>query len=156
MDRRDTSGTLALAAGATLLLFFDAGTRVLATNDEARFAVLARDILEHGRWLLPRLGDTPYLNKPPLMAWLIALVSWPLGGVTQGSAVWPSLAAAVGLVLTTWWIGRRLWDQAVGLTAGFVMLVTFGQSYDAASELLHGGCSGPWTLRPSDIRQAVP
>jgi 4-amino-4-deoxy-L-arabinose transferase-like glycosyltransferase len=122
MNRHDTSSTLALAAGATLLLFFDAGTRVFATNDEARFAVLARDILDHGTWLLPRLGDTPYLNKPPLMAWLIALVSWPLGGVTQGTAVWPSLAAAVGLVLTTWWIGRGLWDQAVGLTAGFVVL----------------------------------
>jgi len=124
MDRHDTRSALGLAAGAALLLFFDAGTRVLATNDEARFAVLARDILDHGTWLLPRLGDTPYLNKPPLMAWLIALVSWPLGGVTQGTAVWPSLAAAVGLVLTTWWVGRRLWDQAVGLTAGFLVLTT--------------------------------
>src|SRR5437660_382191 len=74
----------------------------------------------------PRLGDTPYLNKPPLVAWLIALVSWPAGGVTQSTAIWPSLAAALGIVLVTWWIGRRLWDQAVGLTAGFVVLTMHG------------------------------
>jgi len=126
LDRHDRRGVLALGAGAALLLFFDVGARVLATNDEARFAVLARDVLDHGTWLLPRLGETPYLNKPPLVAWLIALVSWPAGGVTQSTAVWPSLASALGIVLITWWIGRRLWDQAVGLTAGFVVLTMHG------------------------------
>ena len=52
--------------------------------------------------------------------------------------------------------GRGLLCGASGLMAGVVMLVTFGQSYDSASELLHGGCSGPWVLGSSDIRQAVP
>jgi hypothetical protein len=52
--------------------------------------------------------------------------------------------------------GRGLLCGASGLMAGVVMLVTFGQSYDSASELLHGGCSGPWLLGPRDIRQAVP
>ena len=52
--------------------------------------------------------------------------------------------------------GRGLLCGASGLMAGVVMLVTFGQSYDSASELLHGGCSGPWVLGSSDVRQAVP
>jgi 4-amino-4-deoxy-L-arabinose transferase-like glycosyltransferase len=119
-------GVLALGCAGALLLFFDVGVRVLASNDEARFAVLARDVLRHGTWLLPRLGDTPYLNKPPLVAWLIALASWPTGVVTQGTAVWPSLLAALGVTLLTWWIGRRLWDERVGLTAGFVVLTMHG------------------------------
>lgn len=126
MDRRDLRGVLALGAGAALLLCFDAGTRVLASNDEARFAVLGRNVLRHGTWLVPSLGDAPYLNKPPLVAWLIALVSWPAGDVTQRTAVWPSLLAALGVVLLTWWIGRRLWGQAVGLTAGFLVLTMHG------------------------------
>jgi hypothetical protein len=52
--------------------------------------------------------------------------------------------------------GRGLLCGAGAIMAGIVMVVTFGQSYDSASELMHGGCSGPWTVRPSDIRQAVP
>jgi hypothetical protein len=36
------------------------------------------------------------------------------------------------------------------------MTLTLGQSYDSASELMHGGCSGPWIVRSADIRQAVP
>jgi 4-amino-4-deoxy-L-arabinose transferase-like glycosyltransferase len=123
---KDRRGTLALLALAALLLCFDAGARGLATNDEARFPMLARDMLRHGTWLVPRLGDTPYLNKPPLEAWLIALVSWPVGAVTQATAVWPSLLAGLGIVLTTWWIGARLWSGAVGLTAGFIVLTMHG------------------------------
>lgn len=52
--------------------------------------------------------------------------------------------------------GRGLLCGASGLMAGVVMLVTFGQAYDSASEVLHGGCSGPWLVGPSEIRQAVP
>jgi predicted small secreted protein len=52
--------------------------------------------------------------------------------------------------------GRGLLCGTSGLMAGVVMLVTFGQAYDSASELLHGACSGPWFLGPSEIRQAVP
>ena len=52
--------------------------------------------------------------------------------------------------------GRGLLCGGSALMAGLVMVVTMGQSYDTASELMHGGCSGPWIVRPSDIRQAVP
>jgi len=52
--------------------------------------------------------------------------------------------------------GRGLICGAGGLMAGVVMLITFGQSYESASEVLHGACSGPWSLTPSDIRQAIP
>ena len=123
---RNAGGLLVLLALGAALLFFDAGARVLASNDEARFPMLARDMLRHGSWLVPRLGDVPYLNKPPVDAWLIALAAWPTGAVTQATAVWPSLLAALGVALATWWIGARLWDRAVGLAAGFVVLTTHG------------------------------
>ena len=52
--------------------------------------------------------------------------------------------------------GRGLLCGGSAIMAGLVMVVTLGQSYDSASELMHGGCSGPWIVRPSDVRQAVP
>jgi len=108
------------------LLFFDLGTRVLASNDEARFPVLARDILARGDWLLPRLNGTPHLNKPPLSAWLIALASWPGGQVTQTTAALPSLLAALGVVAVTYWIAWRLFSAETALVAGLVVVTTYG------------------------------
>ena len=115
-----------LVSVSCLLLFFDLGVRVLATNDETRFPVLARDILAHGHWLLPRLNGAPHLNKPPLHAWLIAFASWPLGSVTQASAAIPSLLAALGVVLATWWIAKWLFGAAVATVAGLVVVTTYG------------------------------
>ncbi len=120
------AGPAALLALTVLLLFFDFGVRVLATNDETRFPMLARDILAHGNWVLPQIGGVPHLNKPPLYAWLVALGAWPGGGVTQSSALWPSLMAAIGVVIATAWIGRRLWNRAIGLTAGFIVVTMHG------------------------------
>lgn len=115
-----------LVSASVLLLFFDFGARILSTNDEARFPMLARDILARGDWLLPRLDGSIYLNKPPLHAWLIALASWPTGQVTQWSAVLPSLLGAVGIAVATYWIGRRLFGPAAGVVAGMIVVTTHG------------------------------
>ena len=72
---------IALAGAA--LIGVQLAARTFATNDEARFPLLAQDILARGDWLRPRLNGVGYFNKPPLLAWLIALVSWPFGRVTE-------------------------------------------------------------------------
>ena len=41
--------------------------------------MLAPDILEHRRWLVPEIRGQLYLNKPQLYFWTIALVSLPAG-----------------------------------------------------------------------------
>lgn len=126
-SRSGGRGRLALLVSASVvLLFFDLGGRTLSTNDEARFPLLARDILAHGDWLLPRLDGSLYLNKPPLHAWLIALASWPTGLVSEWSAVLPSLIGAVGVAVATAWIGSRLFGAHVGLAAGLIVVTTHG------------------------------
>ena len=102
-----SAGVAGLLAVSAALLMLNLGTRVFATNDEARFPMLARDILAEGHWLLPRLDGVPHLNKPPLHAWLIALASWPMGAVTQWTASVPSVFAALVVVLATYWMARR-------------------------------------------------
>jgi 4-amino-4-deoxy-L-arabinose transferase-like glycosyltransferase len=122
----EVGGPLVLLAVAIALLFFDLGSRILVTNDEARFPLLARDILGGGSWILPQLDHTPYSNKPPLCAWLIAMAAWPAGHVTQVSALWPSLVAALGVAIATTWIGWRLSGPTSALIAGFVAVTTHG------------------------------
>ena len=119
-------GWVILMALSAALLFFDCGAHVLSTNDEARFPLMARDILARGHWLLPAIDGAPMLNKPPLHAWLIALAAWPTGAVTQRTAALPSLLAALALVAGTCWIGRRVFDAQVGFIAGLIAVTTAG------------------------------
>ena len=125
---RRLSGRFALVAfvGAAVLSFgFE--SRLLLTNDDTRFPVMAEDVLANGHWLVPALPDgTPHLAKPPLVVWLIALASWPAGSVGVRTAVLPSLLAAIGVVLLTYWLGRRLFDPDAGVVAGLTVATTVG------------------------------
>jgi len=127
--RSPLTGFVACAAAVAVsaaLLGFDLGAHVLTTNDEARFPVMARDILAKGHWLLPETSGAPMLNKPPLHAWLIALGAWPTGIVSQRVAVVPSFVAALGVVATTCLIARRLFGPGVDLAAGLIVATTAG------------------------------
>jgi len=114
-------GVLALAA---LILLIPVARRPFWSSDEARFALLAQDILDHGRWLMPELRGQPYLNKPQLYFWSIALVSIPFGRVTELSASIPSAASAVAAVAGVVEIGRFHWGWRAGALAGLILATT--------------------------------
>lgn len=115
------AGVLILAA---IVFALPAGRRPFWSSDEARFAILAQDILDHGRWLVPHLRDDLYLNKPQLYFWSIALVSLPVGRVTELTAAIPSVVSAWATVAAVVAIGRLAWGPAVGLLAGLVLIAT--------------------------------
>lgn len=109
---------------AVVVFAIPAGRRPFWSSDEARFAVLAQDILDHGRWLVPHLRGDLYLNKPQLYFWSIALVSLPVGRVTELTAAIPSVVSAVATVAAIMLIGRLLWGPVVGLLAGLILIAT--------------------------------
>lgn len=83
---------------ATLTLLAGLGGSRL-TYHEAIWALNAREMLASGDFLVPTIDGRPWLEKPPLGAWLIAASGWPFGGVTEASARLPSALAAIGLCL---------------------------------------------------------
>jgi len=109
---------------AVVVFAVPAGRRPFWSSDEARFAVLAQDILDHGRWLVPHLRGDLYLNKPQLYFWSVALASLPVGRVTELTAAIPSVASAVATVAAVIVIGRLLWGPLVGLLAGLILIAT--------------------------------
>src|SRR5262244_2996823 len=94
---------------SAMLVALPAGRRPFWSSDEARVALLARDALENGRWLVADLRDRQYLNKPQLTYWSVAVSSIPFGRVTEKSAAIPSVIASVAAVAGVIAIGRRLW-----------------------------------------------
>jgi 4-amino-4-deoxy-L-arabinose transferase-like glycosyltransferase len=112
-----------LAALALLLIATGIGLRDPWPADEPRFALVARDMVATGEWLLPRVGGQPYADKPPLFFWLIALCL----EVTRSLRVaflLPSFFAGLGCVGLVYDLGRRLWNRETGLAAGLALLFT--------------------------------
>ena len=112
----------ALVSAALVVYSMPIGTRPLWSQDEARMVLLAEDTVRHGLRLPARVRDVPYLNKPPLFFWTIALAAWPTGRVSDREAPIPSVAAALATLLGVFAIGRRL----SGAHTGFIALVVLG------------------------------
>ncbi|GMV68403.1 MAG: hypothetical protein AMXMBFR76_08420 [Pseudomonadota bacterium] len=88
--------------------------------DEPRFAQIAREMLLSGQWLIPHIGGHPYSDKPPVFFWAIAGFE-ALTGSARLAFLLPSLLAALGTLLLTYDLGRRLWNPRVGLLAALLL-----------------------------------
>jgi len=97
------------------------GSIPLIEKDEPRYAVTAREMLESGDYLVPRMNGEIRLAKPPLFYWLVA-GSFRVFGVNEFAARLPSALAGLGVLLGTLWIGRRMFPgTAIGLRAAVVL-----------------------------------
>lgn len=97
---------LALVALPALLLYPRMSFHLLEP-DESRYAQIPREMLQRGDWVVPHLQSEPYLDKPPLMYWLVML-SYSLFGVSAAAArIIPALAVH-GAILASYGFGRRL------------------------------------------------
>ncbi|MBT9315262.1 glycosyltransferase family 39 protein [Leptothoe spongobia TAU-MAC 1115] len=77
--------------------------------DEGTIASVARGMATSGDWLYPTLYDGPYLNKPPLVEWLMA--TGYMGGVSEWtSRLLPAMVSALAVPLL-YWIGREVFGQ---------------------------------------------
>ncbi len=115
---------LALLLGLGLLLLATGiGLRDPWPADEPRFALIARDMVESGEWLFPRVGGDLYHDKPPMFFWLIA-AAYALTGSLRLSFLLPSLLAALGTLVLVYDLTRRLWNREAGLWAALVLLFT--------------------------------
>ena len=76
-----------------LLLYPRLNFRLLEP-DEGRYAEIAREMLARGDWVVPHLQGEPYLDKPPLLYWLVVF-SYKMFGVHDWAArlrrPWPCI-----------------------------------------------------------------
>lgn len=93
-DSRGRWACVATVAFAALVVAVPAGHAPLWDPNEARYMLLARDILERGHWVIPDLRGEPYLNKPQLYFWSVAAASLPGGVVTERTAAVPAALSA--------------------------------------------------------------
>jgi 4-amino-4-deoxy-L-arabinose transferase-like glycosyltransferase len=105
---------------ALLVLGVGIGLRDPSPPDEPRFAMMARDMVETGNWLVPHRGSEIYAEKPPVFIWLQAS-SYAVVGNLRIAFLLPSLLAGV---LTLWLVhdlAQRLWGARAGLAASVAL-----------------------------------
>jgi 4-amino-4-deoxy-L-arabinose transferase-like glycosyltransferase len=95
------------------------------TYHEAFVAQAARELIDRGAVLVPTIDGQPWLEKPPLAFWLVALAGKVSGEVTELVARAPSAVAATLLALGVAVFAARRFGPDVGRLAGLVQATTF-------------------------------
>jgi len=138
VEARRGAVALSLAAAAVLAVRLDVPAFF---DNEARYAEVAREMALNGDWISPHLDFTLFLNKPPLVFWLAALV-FRVAGPTEWARL-VSVGAAVVALLATCRLGALLYGGTAGLVAGLALATSLGFVLEAR------------TLRPDMILTAT-
>ena len=97
----------------------------LMDDVDAVQAQIARNMIRSGDWVTPRLDGIVYLEKPPLIYWLIA-GSYKIFGEHDWAARVPMVLACLALCWVTTAFGIWAFSGRAGLYAGLVMATCVG------------------------------
>jgi 4-amino-4-deoxy-L-arabinose transferase-like glycosyltransferase len=125
-NSRSWTACVAAVAFALLVVAIPAGRAPVWHSNEARYMVLAQDILERGHWVIPDLRGEPYLNKPQLFFWAVAATSVPGGAVTERTAALPAAVSSIATVAAIVAIGASAWGWRAGMLAGCALASMIG------------------------------
>jgi 4-amino-4-deoxy-L-arabinose transferase-like glycosyltransferase len=89
--------------------------------DETRDAGMASEMARNGDYVVPKLNGEAFLEKPPLYYWTAALVYKVTGRVTAGTTRLPSALYGILGVLFTFFIGKTLFSERVGLFGASIL-----------------------------------
>lgn len=113
----------AAVAGIWALSFLPfAGTRDLY-YEEGRYALAALDMLDHGRWLRPEVLGLGFVDRPPLLLWIVALAV-RIGGTSEWAIRAPALLASLAGALLVERAARSRVSGAAGLLAAVAFLLS--------------------------------
>ena len=115
---------LAAIVCAWALLFLPAAALRTLHYEEGRRALAALDMLTHGHWMVPEVLGLPYVNKPPLLPWLIAAVGWVSGGVDEWAVRLPPLLVTLAGALLVHAAAWRHGGRVAGLVGAAAFLLT--------------------------------
>jgi 4-amino-4-deoxy-L-arabinose transferase-like glycosyltransferase len=109
-----------LIALSLLVNVFALGSNRALTDHEVHLAATARQMVVSGDWLVPRIGDRTWLEKPPLPQWLAAGTAVFLGRFDEWTMRLPFALCGVAVVLLAAQIATMLFGPRVGFVSGCI------------------------------------
>lgn len=140
---RSIAAPILLLLLAAVLFGINLGTHGLWPADEPRYAQVAREMMQSGDYLAPRVNGEGYLEKPPLLFWSMALFSLPVGDVTPVTARIPSFLSALLTLFLTWLLAKRMFGDRVAFWSAIVLMTGYRfwwQASFAQIDMLLTGC----------------
>ncbi len=111
------------------LFFLNLNQWDLWNPDEPRYAQVAREMVQGGDWILMHLNGKVYTDKPPLFFWLIGLSSFLFQGFTSFAVRFPSALFGFLGILTTFFIGKKLYSSRIGFLSSLILMSSFQFAY---------------------------
>lgn len=109
-----------LVAITAIVMFTNLGSARLWDRDEPRNAGCAVEMMQRGDLIVPMFNDELRHQKPVLLYWL-TISAYQVFGVNEFAARFWSAILAIGSVLATYAIGRRLFSSMAGLYGGITL-----------------------------------
>ena len=116
-NRKGLLGLAFLAGLGVLCSLLAAPYIPLVDPDEGLHAAIAQKMVESGDWLVPRMLDEPFLDKPILYFWAIA-ASLRIFGMSAAAVRLPGVLFGLLGTLTTAAVAWRMLGRRTGLIAG--------------------------------------
>jgi 4-amino-4-deoxy-L-arabinose transferase-like glycosyltransferase len=106
-----------------LTIFWRLSFLPLLDPDEAHYVEITREMRRLGDYLVPRMDGVPLIDKPALFHWVQAASLW-LFGESEFAARLPTALAALTLIWTTYWLGKRLFGRETAERGALMFAMT--------------------------------
>ena len=110
---------------AFVTIFLQLGGLPLTGPDEPRYARIAEEMHDGGKWVTPILEGKPWLEKPPLYYWITkpfySIFNSPEIAARSGTAI-----CALVTAVAVYWAGCAIWTPLAGKLSALILLTTLG------------------------------
>jgi len=143
-----------------LLLIGSGGWIGLIEPTETRYAEIAREMLQSGDWLTPRLDGIHHFHKPPLAYWAAAAGMSVVGVNAWGARLLALLADLVTIALAAWMARRRFAALSIDgaktawVLGSMLLFAVIGRGI-ATDPFLAAAVALYWALAPSSLALAA-
>ncbi len=103
-----------------LTFFFGLGHYAIANINEGLYAEIPREMIINKNFIIPTLNFVPYLEKPPLLYWLIACV-YKIFGISEFSARLIPAVSAASISIMSYYFCKRVINDRAGFIAGIIL-----------------------------------
>ncbi len=116
---------LALVGIWAIIYLISAASPALLDDADTVHAEAAREMAASNNFVTLYANNIRYLEKAPMMYWLVAL-SYKIFGVNEFASRLPIALGTLALILATFMVGSYLFDERTGFYAGLIIATCVG------------------------------